>query len=289
MKNIDFGFVVLHYKTYEMTKLCVQQVLLLYRDKNIKVVIVDNGSENKSGEKLQKFYMNNDEVKVILNKKNLGFANGNNIGFDYLKNNYHCKYMIVMNNDILLQDSLMLDKISKIDKSVGFDVLGPDIYSLVENNHQNPLRKKEYTVKQVANLLAYHKRIEELYPFYYWKKKIFKGNNQRPKDNSFDRRKNIENPVLHGAIYVFGSYFILNRDYAFNPKTFLYSEEDILYVECQKAHFKMLYTPEIQAIHLEHFSTNASFSSDYKKFKYVNNESIKSLRVLLNEMKRIKE
>lgn len=286
MKNIDFGFVILHYKAYEMTKICVQQVLLLYRDKNIKIIIVDNGSGNGSGEKLQKLYLKNDKVKVILNKKNLGFAKGNNIGFDYLKQNYHCKYMIVMNNDILLQDSLMLDKVSKIDKDLGFDVLGPDIYSLVEDNHQNPLRKEGYTTKQVADLLKHHEKIKKIYPFYYWRKKAFKVNAKRPKDNDFDRSQYIDNPVLHGAIYIFGSRFILNRDYAFNPRTFLYSEEDILYVECKRNHYKMLYTPDIQAIHLEHFSTNASFSSDYKKSKYVNNESIKSLRVLLDEMKK---
>lgn len=286
MKNIDFGFVILHYKTYEMTKLCVQQVLLLYHNKNIKVVIVDNGSGNKSGEKLQKLYLKNDKVKVILNEKNLGFAKGNNVGFDYLKQNYHCKYMIVMNNDILLQDSLMLDKINKVDKNIGFDVLGPDIYSLVEDNHQNPLRKKEYTIKQVKDLLDHHEKIKKIYPFYYWEKKVFKINKNRPKDNDFDRSRYIDNPVLHGAIYIFGSRFILNRDYAFNPKTFLYSEEDILYVECKRDHYKMLYSPDIQAIHLEHFSTNASFSSNYRKSKYVNNESIKSLKVLLGEMKK---
>lgn len=284
MKNVEFGFVVLHYKTYEMTKLCVQQLLLLYQNENIKVVIVDNGSGNQSGEQLKKDYIANDQVKVILNNKNLGFANGNNIGFDYLKRNYHCKYMVVMNNDILLQDALMLSKIKKIDNDIGFDVLGPDIYSLVKNNHQNPLRKEEYTIEQVKSLIRHHEVIQRLFPMYYLKKIMSHAQGKRSKDNIFNRRKYIINPVLHGAIYIFGSHFITNREYAFNPKTFLYSEEDILYIECKRNKYKMLYDPEIQAIHLEHFSTNASFSSRYKKMQFVNKEIIKSLKILMNEM-----
>lgn len=87
MDNISkkFGFVVLHYLTVEMTKISVNQVLNYYQNDDIHVVIVDNGSPNKSGIALQNYYKDNSLVDVILSKENLGFARGNNIGYRYLK------------------------------------------------------------------------------------------------------------------------------------------------------------------------------------------------------------
>lgn len=284
MKNIDFSFIILHYKTYNMTCICVHQILLLYKNKNIKIVIVDNGSKNKSGERLAKQFLSEDKVKVILSKKNLGFARGNNLGINYIKKHYSYKYIIVMNNDIILQEPEMLDKIKNIDKNSGFDVLGPDIYSLFTNTHQNPIRIHGYTLNQVKYLIIHHKKIQRFLPFYYCKKKFFNSSKSQSNDNKFNRNKDIINPVLHGAMYIFGDQFILNNKNIFNPRTFLYSEEDLLYCKCQKRNYKMMYSPSIRVIHLEHFSTNASLSSDYKRLKFTNYQKIKSLEILKDEL-----
>ena len=95
------GFVILHYYAYDMTVECVNNLLRLFTDNDIKIVIVDNGSKNDSGQKLFDLYSSENKVKVILNEKNLGFAQGNNIGYSYLLNNYNLDFVIVMNNERL--------------------------------------------------------------------------------------------------------------------------------------------------------------------------------------------
>ena len=45
------GFVILHYYAYDMTVECVNNLLRLFSNEEIKIVIVDNGSKNNSGKK----------------------------------------------------------------------------------------------------------------------------------------------------------------------------------------------------------------------------------------------
>ena len=76
-------FVVLHYKVFEETRKCILSLLKLQGDK--RIVIVDNHSPNNSGRKLVEEYKNMPEVKVIITQYNLGFACGNNIGYQFAK------------------------------------------------------------------------------------------------------------------------------------------------------------------------------------------------------------
>ena len=44
---------------------------------------------------------------------------------------------------------------------------------------------------------------------------------------------------------------------AFNPKTFLYKEEELLYLRCKKADLKIVYNPKLIIKHLEDAATNS--------------------------------
>lgn len=53
---MDLGFVILHYKTYEMTEICVETLLSTFNNFSFQIVVVDNGSSNESGERLTNKY-----------------------------------------------------------------------------------------------------------------------------------------------------------------------------------------------------------------------------------------
>ena len=77
--------------------------------------------------------------------------------------------------------------------------------------------------------------------------------------------------VLHGACLIFSSRFIEKRKECFNPLTFIYGEEHILYHECMQLNLKMVYSPEVYVEHYMQVSTDTSFKSDYQKYfnKYI--------------------
>jgi GT2 family glycosyltransferase len=308
----EYGFVVLHYLTFDMTKKCLETLLNLYSEFNIHIVCVDNCSMNDSFFKLESNFKDNKKIDFIRNNKNLGFAQGNNIGYLYLKANYSCDYIIIINNDVLFEDKNSLIKIDEIYNKEKFSVLGPDIYNPKTNVHQNP--SYNYNIKRlygrtITDIKARNNELKQNYShffcfyitdkflkfrhkYFHWVRKIFPKKNVPPADMKLDSIDNqMENVVLHGACYIFSKEFINKRKFAFNPNTFLYFEEDILHYECQLENLKMIYTPEIKVQHLEDVSTDLAFKKQYKKDKMITKELINSTNVYISiyEQKQNKE
>ena len=96
MEDINFTFVILHYYTIEDTVNCVQSIKEIETyGNNVKIVIVDNASPNRTGKLIQEKYIDDPQIHVILSSENLGFANGNNLGFEYAKKQLKSDFIIL--------------------------------------------------------------------------------------------------------------------------------------------------------------------------------------------------
>ena len=290
----------------EMTMQCVNNLLEKFSNENILIVIVDNKSPNGSGKELQQYYKDNKLIKVILHDKNDGFARGNNVGFNYLKQNYDIQFMIVMNNDIIIEQNDFLGKIKEIYNSQKFAVLGPDTYAPNINEHQNPMENKIPNSNQCRIWIKNYKKLlrNDNYNYYklkilhllYWCIKpiyrfIFSNQNKKEKTNiqgektpqkqlqipTNDYKKESNSCVLFGACLIFDKEYIKKRKYAFYPKTFFYYEENILCLECKKENLKIYYTPKIQVKHLCSVSTNKILKTKREKYRFIWKQHIKSL------------
>lgn len=75
MKNIKISIIIINYNGGQLLNRCVESI-----KKNIiisfEIIIIDNGSQDNSIEK----FIDDKNVKVILNNDNLGFSKANNIG-----------------------------------------------------------------------------------------------------------------------------------------------------------------------------------------------------------------
>lgn len=286
---MEICFVILHYLTYEMTKECVDTLLGVFSGKEFHIAVVDNGSSNRTGMKLKEQYADNSHITVLINEENLGFARGNNVGYRYIRERFRPRYTVVMNNDVLIKDHLFIEKIRNIEDTFGFDVLGPDIHDPGNIIHQNPLRMEPITAEEVRRRLKICDFIiRHPHMCYAWSVLIaFK--------NSMFGKMQAEKPVkmygeahcdvvLHGACLIFSSRFMEMRKECFNPQTFIYGEENILYHECSKQNLKMVYSPELQVEHYMCVSTDASFKSNYRKhinrYKWLQESAIVLLKVL---------
>lgn len=90
---------------------------------NYQVVVVDNGSRNDEGQVIkQKF----PKIHLIQNKKNEGFAEGNNIGIRYAVG-YRPEYFLLLNNDTVVSPGFLdtLVDYTKAHPEVG--IVGPKI------------------------------------------------------------------------------------------------------------------------------------------------------------------
>ena len=100
--------------------------------KNFEVILVDNGSTDGSIDYIKDNF--GDFIKLIQNKTNLGFAEGNNIGIKNSKG----KYILLLNNDTRT-DSLWVEELVKVaeaDERIGMcasKVLSLDNPEIIDN------------------------------------------------------------------------------------------------------------------------------------------------------------
>ena len=73
---------------------------------------------------------------VVETNKNLGFACGNNFGYEKLKEVCDCDFVIFSNSDIVLNDSNFLQWILGTFEKERFAILGPSIFSTGWKCHQ---------------------------------------------------------------------------------------------------------------------------------------------------------
>lgn len=278
---MKFCFVILHYKTEQDTKDCIESIERITVDASdeLSIVVVDNASNNGSVEALEGKYDKTPYITFIKNDENLGFARGNNIGYDYAKNVLNADFIIILNNDIIVSSEDIFDKIKQAYKEHKFHLLGPDIISLVDNMHQNPSHRTSTDVKYMKKEISRYKRLLMLSKLGLYdmlksaKKKVSGDSNKKVEDVKVEMQENCQ---LHGSCLIYSPLYIKNEIYAFYPGTFLYCEEPILYQHCVKKKYKTLLYPDIKIFHKEDSSTSFTTNTTKGKREFVFKHLIKS-------------
>lgn len=287
--NYKFSFVILHYKNIEETRECIESVLNNVIYKEVNIVIVDNGSNDGTGEELKRIYGTKENVFVLINNENLGFAKGNNIGYKFSKEILNTDFIVMINSDVLIEQNDFCDVITKIYEKKNFALLGPDALSEDKSYHQNPLiPREEFNSRTITQKIKYYKRqlvLAKLYiePFWGQIKKYF---NLLFEDKSQKKLYMMEreNVLLFGCCFIFSPQFIRKKDGLFD-KTFMYGEEEILYYICRRDNLKILYSPEIKIIHKGAKSTGYIYKNIFKKHIFFFSNYIDSLNVFLELIK----
>ena len=240
-----------------------------------KIIVVDNKSPNNTGEELKRKYEHDNEVIVLINTINSGFASGNNYGFKYAKDHYNPDFIVVMNNDIELVQDNFEEKLRDEFINSDFDILGPDIYSTTYGIHQSPKRLKGYDYDEIVTLNNYYKKqlsnnilinikcifksIPEL------RKLIYKIRREK-----IDYTKEARNVILHGACVIYSRKYIDRYDTAFIEGTFFYYEMEILEYFCRINNLLCVYSPKLKVEHHQNVSTNVAYKSMKDKTIFAN-------------------
>jgi GT2 family glycosyltransferase len=123
MKKPLVYIIILNWNGYKETIDCLESLKKINYS-NYKIVIVDNGSTDDSVNIIEKKHP---EIHLIINKKNLGYCEGNNIGMNYAFK-YKPDYILLLNNDVVVSPNFLeeLVNVSECDKKIG--LVGPKIY-----------------------------------------------------------------------------------------------------------------------------------------------------------------
>ncbi|MDF2883285.1 MAG: glycosyltransferase, group 2 family protein [Clostridiaceae bacterium] len=288
---MKFSIVILHYNLISETIKCVNSLKKILPEKHeVKIIIVDNGSNNDTGNKLKDAFKKDSTVDVICTNRNLGFAKGNNIGYVYALENYNPDFIVLSNNDILIEQMDFFDAITKVEENASFSVCGPDILNPNKMIHQNPHYLEGYTIDSINRLIVHNSikllvlkflRLCKAYELLLRIKKRLIKNVYCT--NNYDKEQ--VNVVLSGAFLIFSKRFMAEFPKGLFSETFMYMEEDILYYMCMKRKLNIVYTPQLKVIHNEGMATKAETSSAINKNIFETKYTLDSAKIFKRLMK----
>lgn len=133
MNGLDTIYaIILNYNNAIDTIECIKSAKNI-RSLNIKIILVDNGSDKKCIDILETNIDN--DVVFIKNNKNIGYAAGNNVGISYAIAN-GAQYIAIVNNDVILNENTFQGCIERLhDSRVG--IVGPAILEFGSNYIQS--------------------------------------------------------------------------------------------------------------------------------------------------------
>ena len=116
------SIVVLCYNQLDYTKKCVQSILKQTAYPNYELVLVDNASVDETAGYLKEIEALHENIKVVLNTTNRGFAGGNNDGIRASTG----EYIVLLNNDTVVTRGWLTGMVKRFlagEKKIG--IVGP--------------------------------------------------------------------------------------------------------------------------------------------------------------------
>ena len=283
MKNVpNVTVIILNWNGWKDTIECLESLYQIDYS-NYQIILVDNASEDDSIKRIKEYcegklyvksgffdynldnkpiYLhefleeefksfNKDLVKsnsiiILKNNSNYGFAGGNNIGIKFALKNLNPYYILLLNNDTVVDRNFLneLVKIGKDDNQVGF--LGPKTY-YYENNGRKDI------ISFAGGFLNLYTGIPKVIGY----QEIDKG----------------QHDGVNNVDYVEGSCILINKDVLekigfLDTSYFAYWEEADLCKRGFKAGYKSVYVPKSKIWH----KVSTSFNDPLKLYYYSRNK-----------------
>lgn len=230
MSHPKVSIIVLNYNGLSDTIECIESLKKISYP-NYEIVLVDNGSAGDDAKVLRGKYGN--YLHVIENEKNYGFGGGNNIGMRYALTNSNPDYLLLLNNDTVVDPEFVTEmvKVAETDPAIG--VAGAKVYYYDEPDRVQLVSQKIDLWKEDITLILGGVKEKIL-----GRKKFDKGRCEPAKEVDMVsacccliKRKTVEN-----IGFLDDGYFILYEDfdYCFRAK---------------KAQYKIVYVPKAKVWH----------------------------------------
>ena len=248
--KVDLSIIILSYNTRELTQGCISALIgSLPKNKNFisEVIVVDNGSTDESVEMIEKIrnpkseIRNNIVLKTILNKKNLGYPEGNNQGLKAAKG----KYILFLNSDVIIEKIDFEKLIHYLDLHSEIGVLTVKV--LLSDGSIDPASHRGFPT--VWNSFCYFIGLESLLRNLPFVNRIVGGYHLL--------HLNLAN--IHEIDSASGAFYLSRKDIlqkvgGFDESFFMYGEDLDLSFRIKKIGYKVIYYPEFKVTHLKHAS-----------------------------------
>ncbi len=232
-KLTDLSIIIVSFNTEFFLGECLKSVESADKDGfETEVIVVDNASSDGSIEAIQKLKVKSQNIKIIQNETNLGFAAANNLGIKKSKG----KYVLLLNSDTELGKDSLIKMIKFMD---GHPEAGAATARLeLASGQMDPACHRGFPTPWAA--LTYFSGLEKLFP----KSRILSQYHEGYKDP--DKSHEIDSPS--GAFFmvrktVIEKVGLLDEDY------FMYGEDLDWAYRMREAGYQIWFNPEVTVLH----------------------------------------
>ncbi len=255
-KQIDLSIVIVNYNTKDITVECLNSIIANTSGINYEIIVIDNASVDGSIQAIKKI----NEVKLILNSQNKGFAHGNNQGIKVANG----KFVLFLNTDTLINDNVLDEMIKWMDVNPNAGVATPALKnkdgSLQGTGGYFPTLPRVFSWMTIQDLPFVDNFIKPFHP-YHSKSFFSKG------ASFYDSQKELD--------WVTGAYLMTRRDIlekieGWDESFFMYVEEVDLCYRIKQLGYKIWYLPKWSIIHFGGASSKTnefSLISEYQGIK----------------------
>jgi len=251
MKIMNLSVIIINWNTKKLLESCLSSIYKFTKDISFEVIVVDNGSTDGSQNRVKEKFP---QVKLILNKRNLGFTKANNQGIKIAKG----KYIFLLNSDTYLIENSLEKLVRQAQNLPNLGALGP------------LLLNEDRSIQQSVGFFPHLPQV------FFWMSFIDDlpgGTLLKPyhvdHDNFYRKDREVA-WVTAAAILVPRN--VIRRVGSLDEKIFMYGEEVEWCYRIKKAGFEIYFTPATKIIHIgrgssQQISTSA-FIGEYKAIVY---------------------
>lgn len=275
------GIIILNYNNFLDTIKCVESVEQ-FNTANIKYVIVDNGSTDANAvPKIKQFVGNRfqgksliinegdtapsslPDVTFLISKVNNGYACGNNKGLKILEKDHDVDRILILNNDILFVEDIIPNLIKLQDSLNDCAIMSPLLLKKDGKEFDYNCARLDPSCGKLIRtnfLMPYYWIVKKRYDLIFRKQMLLMSYTY-PYPNFFA----VELPS--GACMLIKKDIFKQIEY-FDPNTFLYYEENILFRKIQAIGMRNYISTNSRCIHLGAVSTSKSPTPVIAKMQY---------------------
>lgn len=240
---LKLSTIILSYNTRSMTEKTIRSLLSSLKDAHFlyEVIVVDNGSSDGSVEMIQSLAKNYKVVRLISNKKNLGFPKGNNMGLKVAQG----EYILFLNSDVTIKNISYETLFTYFENNPKVGVM--TVRVSLPSGEIDPASHRGFPT--VWNSFCYFSKLELVLDGVPLLNTIFGGYHQTQKNLSDIHE--IDSPT--GAFY-FMKASLAKTLKGFDERFFMYGEDLDLSFRVKQHGFKVIYYPFFEVVHYKGLS-----------------------------------
>jgi len=231
---MDVSIIIVNWNTKGLLQDCLRSIYERAGDVDYEVIVVDNASADGSAEMVKSDFQ---QVILIENPENRGFATANNQGMAVAKG----RYVLLLNSDTVILENSITNTICFADSNPQAGVIGCRVL-----NPDGTLQPTCYMFPSILNML-----LSSIYLYKIFPKSKFFG---RERMSWWDRNDVREVDVVTGC-FMFVRREAIEQVGMMDEQFFMYSEETDWCYRFKQKGWKVVFTPVAEIIHYSGAST----------------------------------